>query len=83
MSWEFDNKISHLKVHGCGSCPFMDVVENERYDKEEEEVYYVDQYYCKHPKRYLVDLYEDDETGVVTPSDCPLLTESITISIVK
>ena len=72
-----------LQVTGCKDCPFRDEIENTVLgdDEEEEEAGdYIIQYYCKHPKRFLINMLED-ENGIITPSDCPLLKESTTISI--
>ena len=74
-----------IEVTGCKDCPFRDQIDNEikgEWDEDEEdyEIVMVTTYYCKHPKRYLVDICDDDD-GVITPSDCPLYKSSITISI--
>lgn len=68
-----------IEVTGCPDCPFRDEIERSICDDEgyEDDVIV---YYCKHPKRYLVDLYENDN-GIVTPSDCPLLKGPTEVSI--
>lgn len=69
-------------VSGCKDCPFKGEVTVDVYDEDDEWDYERTTYYCRHLKRYLVDLYEGDE-GVVTPSDCPLLKEPTTIKLVE
>ena len=71
------------EVTGCRDCPFRDenqydvlVKDEDGGDDYEERT----QYYCKHPKRYLVNLVDLGD-GIITPSDCPLYKEPITISI--
>lgn len=57
-----------VNVSGCKDCLLAEYQES-------------GSYYCIHPKmeRYL---YEDNETGKpITPSDCPLLKEPLTIII--
>lgn len=66
-------------VTGCKDCPYRDEVEHDVLDEDmdwDTEI----QYYCKHPQGYLVDLVDLGD-GVITPSDCPLLKESTTISL--
>jgi hypothetical protein len=68
-------------VTGCKDCPFRGEVTTDIYDEDDELEGERTTYYCRHPKRYLIDLYESDD-GVVTPSDCPLLKESTTIKLI-
>lgn len=67
--------MNSIEVIGCGDCPFRDEIEEEDHEGDE-----YTQYYCKHPKRYLVNLYEGDD-GIITPGDCPLRTSPITIQL--
>lgn len=71
-------------VKGCSDCPFRDEIEHTVYgsDDEDDDEWTETQYYCKHPKRYLVNLV-DLGNGVITPSDCPLLKEPTTIKLVQ
>lgn len=62
------NNNTELEATGCKDCLLAEYQES-------------GSYYCIHPKmgRYL---YEEDTTGKpITPSDCPLLKSSLTISI--
>lgn len=63
-------------VTGCKDCPLRDEITHDLYDEEGERI----QYYCKHPKRYLVDILDLGD-GVITPSDCPLYKEALTIQL--
>ena len=67
-------------VTGCTDCPFRGEVEHDLFDDEGDFDGTRIQYYCRHPKRYLVDLLDLGD-GVITPSDCPLYKEPITISL--
>jgi len=71
-----------MEIKGCMECPFRDEIEKAVYgsDDEDDEEWTETQYYCKHPKRYLIDLLDLGD-GIITPSDCPLHKEPITISI--
>lgn len=56
------------EVTGCKDCLLREILES-GYS------------WCFHPKRQTY-IYEDDMDGeLITPSDCPLLKESLTISI--
>jgi hypothetical protein len=68
------NSIEEMQVTGCGDCPFRDELSN----VDDEGIYTT--YYCKHPRRYMINLYQGDE-GIITPTDCPLITSPITISL--
>ena len=56
----------NIEVTGCKDCILKEITES-------------GSYYCNHPKKETY-LFED-EGEPITPSDCPLLTEPLTISI--
>lgn len=59
-----------LQVKGCADCLLREVLES-------------GSSWCFHPTRQTY-IYEDDMDGeLITPSDCPLLKEPITITIKK
>lgn len=45
---------------------------------------YEDMYWCEHPfKRGGTHIKEDDDGNPITPSDCPLFKEGLTIKLVE
>ena len=58
----------NIEVTGCGDCPLKSISESE--------------YWCEHPDKKGGTWIRSDEDGnSITPSDCPLFKEPITISI--
>lgn len=60
----------NLEVKCCGDCPFI-----EWFDDTE-------QSWCEHP-RTTVGVIPDKIIPVGIPSNCPLITESITVTLLK
>lgn len=55
------------EVTGCKDCPLRSISDNE--------------YWCEHPKKDGGWIRSDGDYEPITPSDCPLFTEPLTISL--
>lgn len=58
----------NIEVTGCEDCLLRETMES-------------GSHYCNHPKKNAYLYWDDNIDAVITPSDCPLFSEPLTLSI--